>query len=222
MASPITITSLPGNTENRWDVVAAHAYDAFLALGEHRGMTDRRAALLAGASGTVLEVGAGTGTNLTAYPPVDRLLLSEPAATMRGHLTRRVERSPRRAVVLDAIAEGLPLPTGSVDTVVSTLVLCTVPDVDVALAEMVRVLRPGGRLLFIEHVLAPDGSALRRWQHRLAPAWAAFAMGCRCDRDLLGAISRHLAVDRIRTDTWRGMPPIVRPLIVGQATQRAS
>ena len=74
-------------------------------------------------------------------------------------------------------AESLPLASSSVDTVVSTLVLCTVPDADAALAEIVRVLRPGGRLLFLEHVHAPEGSALRRWQDRLVEPWAAFAVG---------------------------------------------
>ena len=192
MSSDTTTTSASGHTEGRWDVLAAHSYDAFVALGERRGMADRRAALLAGARGTVLEIGAGTGTNLAAYPSVDRLLLSEPAPTMRGQLARRVARYAGPVTVLDAGAEALPLPTGSVDTVVSTLVLCTVPDVDAALAEMARVLRVGGRLLFIEHVPAPPGSALRRWQQRLAEPWAAFAMGCRCDRDVVGAISRHL------------------------------
>ena len=181
-------------------------------------MADRRAALLAGARGTVLEIGAGTGTNLAAYPPVDRLLLSEPSATMRARLARRLARHGTAVDVLDAGAEALPLPSGSVDTVVSTMVLCTVPDVDAALAEVVRVLRVGGRLLFVEHVAAPENSKLRRWQERLAEPWSAFAMGCRCDRDVLGAISRQMTVERVRTDAWRGMPPVVRPLVVGVAT----
>jgi ubiquinone/menaquinone biosynthesis C-methylase UbiE len=222
MSSETTIESVPSHTESQWDVVASHAYDAFLAWGEHRGMAERRAALLAGARGTVLEIGAGTGSNLAVYPPVDRLLLSEPAPTMRGQLVRRVAGQGADAVVLDSPAEALPLPTGSVDTVVSTMVLCTVPDLDAALDEIVRVLRVGGRLLFIEHVAAPEGTALRRWQERLVEPWAVFAMGCRCDRDVLGAISRHVTVDRVEADAWRGMPSVVRPLVVGEAThQRA-
>ena len=159
--------------ESAWGVVGAHIYDAFIALGEQRGMAARRAALLADAEGTVLEIGAGTGTNLAAYPPVDRLVLTEPAATMRGILARRVARRGGRASVVDAGAEALPVPTASVDTVVSTMVLCTVPDVDAALAEVARVLKPGGRLLFIEHVHSPAGSPLRRWQDRLVEPWAA-------------------------------------------------
>lgn len=204
-------------TETRWGVVAAHLYDGFLALGELRGMAARRAALLAGAHGTVLEIGAGTGRNLAAYPGVDRLVLSEPAPTMREILERRVARDGRDATVLDAGAESLPLATASVDTVVSTLVLCTVPDADAALAEVARVLRPDGRLLFLEHVHAPDGTALRGWQDRFVEPWAALAVGCRCDRDLLAAIRRHLTVESVEEARWRGMPAVVRPLVVGEA-----
>ncbi len=221
MSSETTSASISGTPETRWEVVASHAYDAFLAWGEHRGMAERRAALLAGAHGTVVEIGAGTGSNLAAYPPVDRLLLSEPSPSMRSHLARRLAGQAATAVVLDAASESLPVPTGSVDTVVSTMVLCTVPDLDAALTEIVRVLRVGGRLLFIEHVAAPEQTALRRWQERLVRPWAVFAMGCRCNRDVLGAISHHLTVDRVEPDTWRGMPPVVRPLIVGEATRPA-
>jgi ubiquinone/menaquinone biosynthesis C-methylase UbiE len=103
--------------------------------------------------------------------------------------------------------------------VVSTLVLCTVPDIDAALAELVRVLRPGGRLLFLEHVHAPDGSALRRWQDRWVGPWAAFAVGCRCNRDIEGAIRRHLRVESLEEASWVGMPPVVRPLVMGTATR---
>jgi ubiquinone/menaquinone biosynthesis C-methylase UbiE len=215
----MTTTARPTapHAETRWGAVAAHLYDGFLALGEARGMSARRAALLRQARGTVLEIGAGTGRNVAAYPAVDRLVLTEPAPTMREILDRRVARDGRAATVLDVGAESLPVASGSVDTVVSTLVLCTVPDADAALAEVVRVLRPGGQFLFLEHVHAADGTALRRWQDRFVEPWAAFAMGCRCDRDILGAIRRHLTVQEVRSDRWLGMPAVVRPLIVGTA-----
>ena len=221
MNNELPTASAAAHQESRWDVVASHAYDAFLARGEHCGMAERRTALLAAARGAVLEIGAGTGSNLAAYPPVDCLLLSEPAPSMRRHLLRRVAHQGSKAVVLDAPAESLPVASGSIDTVVSTMVLCTVPDLDVALAEMVRVLRVGGRLLFVEHVAAPEGTTLRRWQERLAEPWASFAMGCRCDRDVVEAISRHLTVEVVEADAWRGMPFIVRPLLVGEATRTA-
>ena len=221
MSTPTRTTASPTtHHESAWGVVGAHIYDAFIALGEQRGMAACRAALLADAHGTVLEIGAGTGTNLAAYPPVDRLVLTEPAATMRGILSRRVAREAAHASVVDARAEALPVPRASVDTVVSTMVLCTVPDVDAALAEVARVLKPGGRLLFIEHIHAPAGSPLRRWQDRLVEPWATFAMGCRCDRDIVGALRRHLDVEEVHEDRWLGMPPVVRPLVVGAATPR--
>lgn len=218
-----TATVTPARpVETRWAAIAAHLYDGFLALGERRGMADRRAVLLAQARGAVLEIGAGTGANLAAYPAVDRLLLAEPAPSMRAQLSRRrASRGPSHAEVLDATAEALPVPSGSVDTVVSTLVLCTVPDVDAALTEVTRVLGPGGRLLFLEHVHAPVGSPLRPWQDRLVEPWAAFAVGCRCDRDVLAAVRRHLAVERVEEASWLGMPPVVRPLVVGVATPRS-
>lgn len=221
MSSPTRTTPSPTTVpESAWGVVGAHLYDAFIALGEQRGMTARRAALLADAEGAVLEIGAGTGANVPAYPPVDRLVLTEPAATMRGILARRVSREGSDATVVDAGAEALPVLAASVDTVVSTMVLCTVPDIDLALAEVVRVLKPGGRLLFIEHVHSPAGSPLRRWQDRLAEPWAAFAMGCRCDRDIVAALRRHLDVQEVHEDRWLGMPPVVRPLVVGAATPK--
>ncbi|MHA6794161.1 class I SAM-dependent methyltransferase [Pseudonocardia bannensis] len=203
-----------------WEQLAGRTYDPFLWLGERRGMRDRRSSLLAGARGRVLEIGAGTGLNLTHYPDdVTDLLLTEPSAPMVAALRRRVGTSGRRGVrVLAAPADALPVPDASVDTVVSTMVLCTVPDPGAALAEIVRVLAPGGRLLFCEHVLA-DGPRLRRWQQRLAGPWAAFALGCRCDRPVLADIAEMLHVERVERDRWRGMPVLVAPLVIGSAVR---
>ena len=212
-----TSAGTPSIIASRWEAVASRAYDAVLSLGERRGMAARRSALLSAANGTVLEIGAGTGLNLSAFPSVDRLILSEPSPQMRLRLDRRVARSGRVAEVVDAAAASLPVETGSVDTVVSTLVLCTVPDPDAALAEVSRVLRPGGRLLFLEHVRAPAGSREAWWQDRFVKQWEAFALGCRCDRDLVAVVGRHLTIDTVHEDTWRGMPPVVRPLVLGSA-----
>ncbi len=207
-----------------WERIGAGLYDGFLARGERRGMARRRAELLARAEGRVLEIGAGTGLNLDHYPRgLESLLLTEPVAPMAARLRRRLVDMEHvaHAEVLEASADVLPVATGSVDTVVSTMVLCTVPDVEGALSEVARVLRPGGRLLFIEHVHA-HGTRLGRWQGRLAGVWAAYAGGCRCDRDLVAAIRTHFDVDRITTDEWTGMPALVRPLEIGTATPAAT
>jgi ubiquinone/menaquinone biosynthesis C-methylase UbiE len=205
-----------------WSRLAAALYDPFLALGERRGMRERRRRLLLRARGKVLEIGAGTGLNLAHYPyEVEELILSEPVDPMARRLESRLGRSGLGGRVVRAGAEALPVPSGSIDTVVSTLVLCTVPDPEAALGEIRRVLRPGGRLLFCEHVRA-ESTSRARWQHRLAGPWAAFAEGCRCDQDTLGLIERVLRLERLERSEWRGMPGLVRPLIVGEATAPTS
>lgn len=194
-------------------------YDPFLALGERRGMAARRRELLGATSGRVLEIGAGTGLNLAHYPPgVTRLVLTEPDPGMRARLERRVARAGRDGVeVSGAGAEALPFPDASFDAVVCTLVLCTVPEPDAALAEVRRVLRPGGRLVFVEHVRS-DRPRLARRQDRWARPWAGFAAGCRCNQptlELLAAAGLEVeALDRAR---WRGMPSVVGPLVQGSA-----
>jgi ubiquinone/menaquinone biosynthesis C-methylase UbiE len=196
----------------------ALAYDPFLALGERRGMAACRHALLASARGRVLELGAGTGLNLAHYPVgVTALVLTEPDAAMRGRLERRVARSGRAARVMAAGAEALPFADGAFDTVVSTMVLCTVQDVDAALAEVRRVLAPGGRLLLIEHVRA-DSPRLGRWQDRLAGAWGTFAEGCRCNQPTVERLEAAGLRLELTPERWRGMPALVAPLVVGTAS----
>jgi ubiquinone/menaquinone biosynthesis C-methylase UbiE len=199
-----------------WAHAGARLYDPFLALGERRGMRERRRSLLAGAHGRVLEIGAGTGLNLPHYPGADsELVLAEPDPGMRARLARRAAGSAR---VVDASAEALPFPEDSFDCVVSTMVLCTVADVDATLSEVRRVLRPGGRLLFVEHVRS-DAPRLARRQDRLAAAWHAFGSGCRCNQPTLALLTASgLSVDRVETGAWRGMPRIVHPLVAGHAT----
>lgn len=199
----------------------AATYEPFLWLGERLGMRERRRVLLAKARGRVLEIGAGTGLNAPLYPAgVEELVLAEPDPAMARKLRAGVERGGRPAEVVDAPAEALPFEDASFDTVVSTMVLCTAGDPRAALREISRLLRPGGTLLFCEHVLS-DSPRLARWQRRLAGAWAGFAEGCRCDQDTLELIASELTLARVERERWSGMPPLVHPLVVGEALPRA-
>lgn len=193
----------------------AAIYDPFLWLAERRGMARRRAALLAQARGAVLEIGAGSGLNLTHYPEtLDRLVLTEPVGPMARRVERRAEALDRRdAEIVQVGAEQLPFEDDSFDTIVSTLVLCTVPDPERAVDEVQRVLRPGGRLLLIEHVRA---RGLRgRMQDALAAPWRGFAAGCRCNQETETLLARRFDIDGLQRDRWRGMPSLVHPLVLG-------
>jgi SAM-dependent methyltransferase len=205
--------------DSAWARAFALLYDPFVWVGERAGLRAHRKAVLSHARGCTIEIGSGTGLNLPHYPDdLDELVLVEPDASMRSRLEKRLSQSGRRTRLVDAPAERLPFPNGSVDTVVSTLVLCTVDAPDVALREIARVLRPDGQLLLIEHVRS-ESPALARWQDRLARPWRRFARGCRCNRATAELIATcGLELDQKRDASWHGMPPIVRPLIVGRAT----
>lgn len=201
-----------------WLRVMALVYDPFLWLGELVGMRARRGALVGGAYGRVVEIGAGTGLNIAHYPDrVTELVLAEPVPSMRRRLADRLQRHGRTARIVDAPAERLPFADASVDTVVSTLVLCTVDHPERALREIARILRPDGQLLFIEHVRA-SSRFLAALQDRLLHPWRHFGGGCRCNRPT-GALMRACGFTVTADEAvWRGMPSIVHPLLVGRAS----
>jgi SAM-dependent methyltransferase len=197
--------------------MGAVLYNPFLWFGEKRGMARLRRELLADARGAVLEIGAGTGLNLPHYPTgLEQLVLAEPGARMGGRIN--LDRAPDGVAprLERAPAEHLPFRDSSFDTVVSTLVLCTVGNPRRAVAEAARVLRPGGRLLFLEHVRA-DTPWRAAMQRRSVRPWAAFADGCQCDRDTLGTIAAQMRIESIERGAWKGMPAIVKPLVWGKA-----
>jgi ubiquinone/menaquinone biosynthesis C-methylase UbiE len=162
---------MPGKLSDLlWGPLFARGYDRFNKVAEDAGLRDKRRTLLARAQGRTLEIGAGTGVNLELYPDsVTELVLTEPDSHMRRQLEKKIAVLGRRAEVVDAGGEHLPLPDASIDTAVATLVFCTIPEPEAALAEIVRVLRPGGRLLFLEHVRSNDPKAAR-WQDELVDA----------------------------------------------------
>jgi len=206
------------SSSSKWARIGAVMYDPLVWVAELAGMRRKRRALLAQASGRVLEIGAGTGLNLSHYlDEIDELVLVEPEPAMRERLTQRIRRAGSQAAVVDAPAEALPFADGSFDTVVCTLVLCTVSAPDTALGEIGRVLRSDGRLLFIEHVRA-ESPTLAYLQDRLREPWRRFACGCRCNRATVELMrSCGFQVDAHQSH-WHAMPPIVRPLVSGRAT----
>jgi len=210
---------MSGVLQRAWGRVFAAVYDRTMAAAEREGLGALRAELLAGARGRVLELGAGTGANLAHYPTgLDAVLLAEPEAPMARRLRPRAAGSGLPAEVLVAPAAALPVPDGSVDTVVCTLVLCTVPDVAAALAEVRRVLAPGGRLLFLEHVRHPDPRRARR-QDIWNPIQRRVAHGCNVNRptgELIAAA--RFALHDVRQEPFRKAPSVVQPLLRGSAT----
>jgi ubiquinone/menaquinone biosynthesis C-methylase UbiE len=204
--------------DNTWGRFFSFAYDRAMSATEEAGLGDRRHELLSQAKGRTLDVGAGTGVNLEHYPDsVTELVLAEPDPLMVKRLRPKLEASGRTAEIVEAPAERLPFPDDDFDTVVVTLVLCTVPDVEGSLREIARVLKPKGRLLFIEHVRGEDGKRLAEWQDRLETPWRYFADGCHCNRDTLAALGRHFDVDAVEHGELEKAAPLVKPLIAGSA-----
>jgi ubiquinone/menaquinone biosynthesis C-methylase UbiE len=206
-----------------WGRAFAKFYDRALKASEENGLGAMRAALLAGASGRVVEIGAGTGVNLDLYGDgIEDLTLVEPDPHMGARLRERLAgrsgdtgSAPTRLVA--APAEKLPFDDDTFDTAVATLVLCTVPDPVAAIDELARVLKPGGCLLFIEHVRSEDADRAR-WQDRFEKPWRFMADGCYCNRDTeatLGASA--FEVETIDHGKFPKAMPIVRPLIRGTA-----
>jgi SAM-dependent methyltransferase len=166
----------------------------------------------------VLEIGPGTGSNLAYFAPGIRWLGIEPNPHMERYLTREAERLGRAIEVRGGTAERLDLMDASVDAVVSTLVLCSVADQVRALAEVRRVLKPGGRFVFLEHVAAPRGSWLRRAQRAVRPIWRLLGDGCFPDRETWQAIARA-GFAEVRLDRFRLPLPIMAPHIGGWAVR---
>lgn len=194
----------------------AAGYDRLNAAAERSWLGRIRDRLLERARGEVLEIGGGTGANLAHYRDVERVVVAEPDAEMRRRLEGRVALANVKVEVVDARAERLPFPDDSFDTVVSTLVLCTVEDPDRVLAEIRRVLRPKGAFLFLEH----GGATGRRgeWQRRVEPVWTKLAGGCRLTRS-----AEHLVEDAgFEIEEFERLEPraprILYPFTMGVAT----
>jgi ubiquinone/menaquinone biosynthesis C-methylase UbiE len=167
----------------------------------------------------VLEIGGGTGANLSHYGSgVTSLTVTEPEAPMARRLQAHIDERRPGTRLVQAPAEQLPFDDGSFDAVVSTLVLCTVGDQPQALRELRRVLKPGGRLLFIEHVRSDDPK-LASWQDRLLGLNVRMGHGCHCNRATLDGIrAAGFDVADVEHGSLAHAPPLVRPRIAGVAT----
>jgi ubiquinone/menaquinone biosynthesis C-methylase UbiE len=201
-----------------WGQIFAAGYDRVMAGPEKAVLRGHRAALIGRLTGDVLEVGGGTGANLPFYGPgVKNLVITEPEEPMARRLEHKLADYSLPARVVRAPAEDLPLEDARFDFVVSTLVLCTVDDPARALAEIHRVLKPGGQLVFLEHVRS-DVPGLARWQDRLHGVQVRVGHGCHCNRPTLENIERAgFSISEVEHDRMRKAPPIVRPLIAGLA-----
>jgi len=195
----------------------AATYDSFMKSSEQEGLTDMRRMLVDQAAGRALEIGGGTGLNLPHYgPQVNSLTITEPDPSMLKRLERRVKADRPATTVLRAPAEDLPFEDGTFDMVVSTLVLCGVDDQPRAVREIRRVLRPGGTLLFLEHVRSDDPKAARKqdrmnWLNRLVVC-------CECNRPTLHTIEdAGFEVGSLQNVSMPKAPSFVRPAIVGAA-----
>lgn len=199
--------------------IAQRLFAHGLALGDdtqHRIYGARKRRLFSDVEGTVVEIVPGTGVNLPYLPEGIHWIGLEPNPHMHRYLRRQLEGRTIDADLRTAPAQDTGLSADSADVVISTLVLCSVPDLADTLAELRRVLRPGGRLLFIEHVAAPGNTWLHTLQHGIRPVWKALADGCHPDRRTAAALEAagFASVEYERFDT--GLP-VVSPHIVGAA-----
>jgi ubiquinone/menaquinone biosynthesis C-methylase UbiE len=191
-------------------------YDAFTAGLDRKGFGQRRDRQVAELRGDVLEVGAGTGLNLPRYRSADLLVALEPHRTYSRRLRARAGAAHVPVEVVAGTAEELPFADESFDNVVTTLSLCSVGDLDVALAEIRRVLRPGGALHFLEHVRGEGATA--RWQDRLTPIQRRIADGCHLNRDTAAAILQAgFEITELERFAMPAGASVIRPAIQGTA-----
>ncbi|MEH2053016.1 class I SAM-dependent methyltransferase [Nostoc sp.] len=179
---------------------------------------ERKRSLFANLQGKVLEIGPGTGPNLPYYPKDIHWIGLEPNPHTHSYLKKQAKKLNLNIDLRIGNAEWLDAEDNSIDTVVSTLVLCSVPNIDYTLQAILRVLKPGGRFLFIEHVAAPQGSLLRQLQNRISPIWKVIGDGCHPDRETWIALE-NAGFSSVNYERFDAKLPIVSPHIIGVATK---
>jgi len=201
--------------------VFAGMYDRFLARVERHGLSDKRKEMLAPAYGRTVELGTGTGLNLPHYPEaVTELVLTEPYPHMVAKLATKVRDHPKRVQLTVAGAEQLPFEDASFDTVVAAMIMCTVRDPDVVLAEIERILKPGGQYLFLEHVRNPDPKIARK-QDIVQLGWYWFGNECHCNRPTTETLrGSSLVIEDLKQDKMPGAWEFIEAMIIGRAIRR--
>lgn len=179
-------------------------------------LAGRKRALLSRLHGSVLEIGAGTAPNLAYYSSEVRWLGIEPNPAMFPYAQREAQRLGMMIELREGKAERLPVPSGSMDAVISTTVLCSVRDPRQSLQEIVRVLKPGGQFVFIEHVAAPPSTHLRRRQSLIRPVWQRVSDGCHVDRETWTVIE-NAGFSQVQMEHFRLEVPLIGPHIAGFA-----
>jgi ubiquinone/menaquinone biosynthesis C-methylase UbiE len=198
-------------------------HDRFLAWFMARGgetytsfMEGRKKNLLSGLSGTLVEIGSGTGPNLQYLPDHLSIVGMEPNPFMHKHFLQEARNRGGSAHLIQGLAQDLPFADETVDVVLSTLVLCSVPDLQQVFAEVLRVLKPGGKFLFLEHVAAGENTRLRQIQEILQPLWAWVGDGCQLNRST-GAEIEKAGFRKVQIEQFLAPLPLVSPHIVGVA-----
>jgi len=204
--------------------IFAWYYPFVVGLAERAGLSETRRTLFSRAEGRTLELGAGSGLNLPHYThAVSELVVTEPNSHMLAHLRLRLDSDPPSVdawMLVQTGAEMLPFADDCFDTVTAAFVQCTIPDPPTALAEIARVLRPGGRYLFLEHVRAPEGSRLGRFQDLVEVPHRYVAAGCYPNRRTETTLRRSgLRVEQLEHGSQPRSSPTVRPMIIGSAVR---
>lgn len=187
---------------------------------DRKDLREVRARVCSALSGEVVEVGFGTGLNAPHYPAtVHKIAAVEPSTLCMRIAESRISATSTRVELAGLTGETLDLPSDQFDAALSTWTLCTIPDVDAALAEILRVLKPGGRFHFVEHGRAPDAS-VARWQERIEPPWKHVAGGCRLTREISELVERAgFEIDGLHTYYMSGEPKMFGYTFEGVATK---
>jgi len=191
-----------------------------MAASEQACLSDWRQGLIQDLQGDILEIGAGTGVNIAYYSKaITSMVLSEPDDNMRKLLEKKLVQSAHKKVRVSACSgEDIDAEDGTFDHVISALVCCSVISPERTLSEIKRVLKPGGSLIFLEHVAAETGTSRRAWQQRINPFWKRLAGNCHLIRETESAIQNAgFEITSITRESMRKALPIVRPTIRGMA-----